>query len=134
MQRLGVFATTAITAVTAQNLEGVSAVLGLDPSLVASQVQQVLSGFQPAAIKTGMLWSAGIIDRLVALLETYTGAIVVDPVMVATSGARLLAADAIKSYSRLFRLATVVTPNLERVHAWIEAEGLSLGREAARLV
>jgi hydroxymethylpyrimidine kinase/phosphomethylpyrimidine kinase len=125
MHRLGVFGTSAITAVTAQNLDGVEAVSGMDPTLVTAQIEAVLTGFKPAAIKTGMLWSAAIIDGVCARLKDYSGAIVVDPVMVATSGARLLAADAVASYQRLFRHATLVTPNLD------EAEVL-LGRPLER--
>ncbi len=111
----GVFGTTAITAVTAQNLDGVHEVVGLSPSMVEAQVAAVLDGFEVAAIKTGMLWSAEIVDRVASLLSRREhGPVVVDPVMVATSGDRLLQDDAVDVYrQQLFPVSTVITPNLD---------------------
>lgn len=112
--RLGVFGTTAITAVTAQNLEGVSAVTGLDAGAVDAQIAAVLSGFEVGAIKTGMLWSAPIIERVAARASEHGIPLVVDPVMVATSGARLLQADAVAAYREaLIPRCALLTPNLD---------------------
>jgi hydroxymethylpyrimidine kinase/phosphomethylpyrimidine kinase len=112
--RLGVFGTTAITAVTAQNLAGVRAVTGLPPDAVEAQVEAVLAGFAVGAAKTGMLWSAGIIERVAATLAGRAIPIVVDPVMVATSGARLLQEDAIRAYREaLIPRCSLLTPNLD---------------------
>jgi hydroxymethylpyrimidine kinase/phosphomethylpyrimidine kinase len=112
--RLGVFGTTAITAVTAQNLVGVRAVTGLPPEAVEAQVEAVLAGFAVGACKTGMLWSAGIIDRVAATLAGRGIPVVVDPVMVATSGARLLQEDAIRAYREaLIPRCSLLTPNLD---------------------
>jgi hydroxymethylpyrimidine/phosphomethylpyrimidine kinase len=94
--RLGVYGTSAITCATAQNLSGVTSAGALPPEEVAAQVEAVLSGFPVAAVKTGMLYSREIIER-VAAIAARPGfpPLVVDPVMVATSGARLLREDAV---------------------------------------
>ena len=110
---LGCFGTTAITALTAQNLEGVSDVEGVSAELVAAQARAVGAGFDVRATKTGMLWSAETVAR-VAELAPELGPLVVDPVMVATSGARLLQEDAVDAYrDSLLPRATVATPNLD---------------------
>lgn len=113
MHRLGVFATTAITAITAQNLDGVSEAVGVAPGLVAAQIDRVVLGFDLAAIKCGMLWSREIIEIVADRLQTIRAPIVIDPVMVATSGARLLQPDAVAAYRALWPLASLVTPNLD---------------------
>lgn len=123
--RLGVFGTTVVSALTAQNLEGVTAVHAPPASFVAAELEAVLAGFPVAAAKTGMLWSREIIERVAALLAPRRLALVVDPVMVATSGARLLEAEAVAAYRRtLLPLATLVTPNLDEA-------AVLLGRELA---
>lgn len=117
--RLGVFGTTVITAVTAQNLDGVARVEGIDAELVRSQILAVRSGFDVWALKTGMLWSQATVEAVAeAIAEAPDAAasvpLVVDPVMVATSGARLLSEDAVQAYrERLLPLAALVTPNLD---------------------
>lgn len=123
MSALGAFGTTVITCVTAQNLEGVASVAALPPAEVAAQLTAVLRGFPVAAAKTGMLYSREIIE-VVADRAARPGfpPLVVDPVMVATSGARLLQPDAVEAYiSLLLPRAALATPNLD------EAEVL-LGR------
>jgi len=113
--RLKVFGTTVITAVTAQNLSGVDDVAGIPALSVRRQLQAVLSGFPVAAMKTGMLWNAEIVAA-VAELAGRSGRppLVVDPVMVATSGGLLLREDAVSSYRELLLpRATLVTPNLD---------------------
>ncbi len=109
----GVRGMTAITAVTAQNLAGVSAIGGIDTELVAAQVQSVASGFRLVATKTGMLWSKEIIEG-VAALSPLLGQLVVDPVILSTSGSRLLEDGAIESYrQQLLPRSTLCTPNLD---------------------
>ncbi len=112
--RLGVFGTSAISAVTAQNLAGVRAVTGIPAEVVAAQIEAVFDGFAVGALKTGMLWSAEIIARVAELVERHGVAAVIDPVMVATSGAKLLQEDAIAAYrQRLIPRCTLLTPNLD---------------------
>ncbi len=121
--RLGVFGTTVVSALTAQNLAGVAAVHAPPAGFVAAQLAAVLEGFPVAAAKTGMLWSAAIVERVAALLAPRGIPIVVDPVMVATSGAHLLEADAVAAYRRsLFPLAALATPNLDEAAALLERE------------
>lgn len=110
----GLFAETAITALTAQNTCGVRGVMEASPSFVAEQIDAVFEDIPPAAVKVGMVSSAAIIETIAERLA-YHGArnIVVDPVMVATSGANLIDDDAIAALAgTLIPLATVVTPNM----------------------
>lgn len=112
--QFGVYGTSAITAVTAQNTIGVSAWLALPAALVAKQIDALAEDLRPAAIKTGMLGSREIVETVAERiayhrLTTY----VLDPVMVATSGDRLLDRDAEQLIARrLAPLALLVTPNL----------------------
>jgi hydroxymethylpyrimidine/phosphomethylpyrimidine kinase len=109
----GVYGLTAVTAVTAQNSEGVLEVAALPPSLVASQIDAVVGDFGAAAVKVGMVANAGIIAAVAASLTEHGLAnVVLDTVMIAKSGARLLDDEAIGALvDRLLPLATVVTPN-----------------------
>jgi len=111
---LGTFGASAITCITAQNPDEVAGIMPVDPDMVALQVRTVCKAFPVAAAKTGMLYSSDIIRAVASVLrECNIPAIVVDPVMVATSGARLLQEDAIEALqSDLLPLATVITPNL----------------------
>lgn len=125
-RRLGVFGTTAITAVTAQNLAGVRAVGDLSPDLVAQQIAAVLEGFPVRAVKTGMLWSAAIVEAVARALAGRP--YVVDPVMVATSGARLLDAGAALAYRRhLLPAAALVTPNLDEAAVLLDRDAIDPG-------
>jgi hydroxymethylpyrimidine/phosphomethylpyrimidine kinase len=119
----GLHGTTAITAVTAQNSTGVRAWAVVDPSLVESQIDAVASDMPVAAAKTGMLGTAPVVEAVVrALRRQAIAPLVVDPVMVARSGDRLVDVSAQRAYVELLLpLATVLTPNL------LEAEAL-LGR------
>lgn len=111
---LGVHGTTAITCVTAQNPAGVRAIECSRPEMVRQQIEAVFDGFRPAAVKTGMLHSAKIIRAIAAFFQKRRVPLVVDPVMVATSGARLLKPDAVQVLMReLLPLATLVMPNLD---------------------
>lgn len=113
-QAFGVFGTSAITAITAQNTVGVRAIQKIDPQVVAEQIRAVAEDLKPAAAKTGMLADATIIGAVAgALAETRIENLVVDPVMVAKSGDRLLQEDAIGALiAELLPRAAVVTPNL----------------------
>ena len=113
-EALQVFGTTALTCVTAQHPEGVEAIMPLEPETVRQQIAAVCDHFPVRTAKTGMLYSADII-RVVAAEDVHEGipVLVVDPVMVAASGARLLKADAIEAIKHdLLPQARVVTPNL----------------------
>jgi len=113
-EALGVFGTSAITAITAQNTVGVEAAVALDPSIVAAQIRAVAADLRPAAAKTGMLANAGIVAEVAATIEACAIApLVVDPVMVATSGDPLLDDDAVgRLAADLLPLARLVTPNV----------------------
>ena len=112
---LGVHGTSAITCITAQNPRGVTGIQACTTALVRQQIEAVFAELRPAAVKTGMLYSSSLI-RAVAERFAQPGAppLVVDPVMVATSGARLLKPNAIRDLCReLLPLATLITPNLD---------------------
>lgn len=110
----GVFGTSALTAVTVQNTVGVSGIQKVDPEVVRRQIEVVGEDLRPAAAKTGMLADAAIIRAVVAGLESAgLDRVVVDPVMVAASGDRLLEEDAAEALrDELLPRATLVTPNL----------------------
>jgi hydroxymethylpyrimidine/phosphomethylpyrimidine kinase len=112
--RFGVYGTSVITAVTAQNTLGVTAVHPIPLEVVQAQLDAVATDLPPAAVKTGMLATAGLVERVASAIEAYgLPNLVVDPVMVATSGDRLLEEVAEASIARLLLpLATLVTPNL----------------------
>jgi hydroxymethylpyrimidine/phosphomethylpyrimidine kinase len=108
----GCFGTSAIVALTAQNTVGVLAVHELPPEFVRAQLEAVFADIGVDAAKTGMLFSAPVIEAVADVLAERRVPLVVDPVMVATSGARLLQENAVEALvTRLFPLATVVTPN-----------------------
>ena len=112
---LGVFGASAITCVTAQNPDAVTGITEISPDMVARQIRAVCNGFPVAAVKTGMLYSIPVILAVAheAALRKIP-ILVVDPVMVATSGAPLLRSDAIRTLcDRLLPRATVITPNLD---------------------
>lgn len=110
----GVYAASVITAITAQNLEGVRAIQGVKAEIVAAQMRAVLEGYPVKALKTGMLFSAAIIEAVAAVLADYPRLpLVLDPVFAATSGARLIRPRAIRVLvEKLFPLADLITPNL----------------------
>ena len=121
MTMLGVYAMSAITALTAQNTTGVTAVLEVPPKFLEQQLDAVFEDIPPDAVKIGMVSSAELIKTIAQKLEFYGAKnIVVDPVMVATSGAKLIDDNAVETLKKfLFPLATVITPNIP------EAEKLS---------
>jgi hydroxymethylpyrimidine/phosphomethylpyrimidine kinase len=111
---LGVFGTSALTAVTAQNTTGVQGVWPMEPAAVGAQLDSVLSDIGTDSAKTGMLFSAAIIEVVADRLKRFgVSNVVVDPVMIAKGGAALLLEEATGALKRdLLPLATVVTPNL----------------------
>ena len=114
----GVHGMSAIVALTAQNTSEVTAVHELPPGFVRAQLDAVAGDIGIDAAKTGMLYSRAIIEAVADWLDDHPLPLVVDPVMVASSGARLLEEDAVGSLvGRLFPLATVVTPNLLEARA-----------------
>jgi hydroxymethylpyrimidine/phosphomethylpyrimidine kinase len=115
--RFGVFGTSAITAVTAQNTLGVRAWERVSPALVRAQIDAVAVDLRPAAIKSGMLGDAEIVRSVADAVRTHSlRPYVLDPVMVATSGDPLLEPDSVSAIvDELFPLATLVTPNLDEV-------------------
>jgi len=132
----GLHGTSAITAVTAQNTVGVTAWAAVETSLVLAQVEAVATDMPLAATKTGMLGSASVIAAVAdAAGRLSLGPLVVDPVMVARSGDRLLAPEAERAYvERLFPLAALVTPNLHEAEALLgrPVRDLAAMRQAAR--
>lgn len=114
MMALGVYAMSAVTALTAQNTKGVSGIMEVTPDFLARQMDAVFSDICPDATKIGMVSSVDLIEVIANKCEFYNAAnLVVDPVMVATSGARLISEGAVDALrERLFPLADVITPNL----------------------
>ena len=108
------YAETAITAITAQNTLGVTAVQDISPDIVAAQIDAVFDDIRPSSVKIGMVSSAEIIEVIADRLSAWNATnVVVDPVMVATSGANLLRPEAVETLTReLLPLATVLTPNI----------------------
>ncbi len=117
----GVYAMTAITALTAQNTTGVTSILDSTPEFLHDQLEAIFTDIFPDAVKIGMVSSGSLICEIAAELKKYQPKnIVIDPVMVATSGAKLISDDAISVLKEeLLPLATVLTPNIP------EAEVLS---------
>jgi len=113
--RLGVYGTSALTCVVAEHPGRVSKISAIEPGMVAEQIKLVFEAFPVRAVKTGMLFSSGIIRQVAKQLEKRRGLkLVVDPVMVATSGAALLKPEAERAMAKfLFPLAALVTPNLD---------------------
>lgn len=114
-QQFGVFGTSVIVAITAQNTRGVRAVEAVSESMVSAQLIALAEDLPPAALKTGMLAEAGLVRRVArAIRENEWSPLVVDPVMVSTSGDRLLSTEAEEVVREdLLPLAALVTPNLD---------------------
>lgn len=125
---LGVFGTTAITCVTAQNPSAVKAVAAVPSGVVAAQIRMVHDAFPVASAKTGMLYSTDIIKTVARTVKRLRiQPLVVDPVMIATSGASLLRKDAVAALcGELLPLASIVTPNIPEAEALADFEIKSL--------
>ena len=117
----GVYAMSAVTALTAQNTTGVTGIMEVTPEFLREQIDDIFTDIYPDAVKIGMVSSSRLIEVIAERLAHYGAAnIVVDPVMVATSGARLIGEEAVDTLKeRLLPMATVLTPNIP------EAEVLS---------
>ena len=114
IEALGLFAQTAITALTAQNTLGVSGVLDVPSDFVVEQIDAVFGDIRPSAVKIGMVSSASNVVAIAESLRAHAAEnIVVDPVMVSTSGSRLISDDASGALvERLFPIASMITPNI----------------------
>jgi hydroxymethylpyrimidine/phosphomethylpyrimidine kinase len=120
----GCYGMSAIVALTAQNTRGVTGVHEVPPEFVRAQLEAVFDDIGVDAVKTGMLSSRELIETVASFLDGRGVPVVVDPVMVASSGSKLLQDDAIETLvSRLFPLATVVTPNLHEAEALAGSTG-----------
>ena len=110
----GVYAMSAITALTAQNTTGVTGIMEVTPAFLKQQIDMIFTDIRPDAVKIGMVSGAGLIEAIAERLRYYQADnIVVDPVMVATSGACLLESDALDTLKQeLLTLAAVITPNI----------------------
>lgn len=135
---LGVHGTCAITCVTAQNPRRVSAIQACSPEIIREQIESIFEELPPAAVKTGMLYRAETV-RVVA--EFFRGKrrppLIVDPVMIATSGSRLIKSAAVAILQKeLLPLAALVTPNLDEAHvlSGLQIESPEAMRQAARLI
>ena len=119
-----VFATSAITALTAQNTLGVTGIMDVTPEFLGEQLDAVFTDIYPDAVKIGMVSSSSLIEMIAKKLKEYKAEnIVVDPVMVATSGARLISEDAIETLKKeLLPLATLITPNIPEAEVLSEME------------
>jgi hydroxymethylpyrimidine/phosphomethylpyrimidine kinase len=135
---LGAFGMTAITALTAQNTTGVYGVFEIDPKFVVGQIDACISDIGCDAVKTGMLSSTEIIDAVADVIShRRLTPLVVDPVMIAKSGAPLLKPEAVEALKgKLLPLATVVTPNLHEAGALTgrEIKTLAQMKDAARAI
>jgi len=134
----GVHGASSVTAITAQNTLGVTAVQEIDLDVISAQIDAVVTDLEPVAVKTGMLSSPDIVRLVAHKARQYDWrTLVVDPVMVASSGARLLKDEAIETYrSELLPLATVTTPNLPEATelSGIEISTTFEAKDAARKI
>ncbi|MGH7231280.1 MAG: bifunctional hydroxymethylpyrimidine kinase/phosphomethylpyrimidine kinase [Nitrospiraceae bacterium] len=134
----GVYGMSAITAITAQNTEEVTEVLELPVSIIEAQIDAIFDDFEVAAVKTGMLSSADIVNAVAKMLRPQKILnLVVDPVMISKSGQTLLKPDAVDALTReLFPLALVVTPNVPEAEclSGLTIKTLNDARQAAKAI
>lgn len=137
-QELDVYGMSAITALTAQNTLGVQSVYPIPVDMVLEQLHSIATDLRPDALKTGMLFSSVIIESVADKINEYGwGNVVVDPVMIAKGGARLLQEDAIRAIrEKLLPLATVTTPNIPEAEVLTEMvlDTIDRRKEAARML
>lgn len=134
---LGCFGTSAITAITVQNTRGVAAIHPVPAAIVQGQIAAVMEDIKPAAIKIGMVHSAELVQTIATQLKKYAVPVVLDPVMVATSGDKLIADHTIEKLKQeLLPLAAVVTPNLDeaQVLAGMQIRDVTDMKKAARVM
>ena len=134
----GVYGMSAITALTAQNTTGVTDILESTPEFLAEQLDAVFTDICPDAVKIGMVSSVDIIKTIASKLKQYSAKnIVVDPVMVATSGSRLISLDAVETLKKeLFPLALLLTPNIPEAEiiSGMKIETVEDMEEAAKMI
>ncbi len=128
----GVYAMSAITALTAQNTTGVTGIMEVTPEFLGEQMDNIFTDIRPDAVKIGMASSVALIEKIAEKLKEYQAEnIVVDPVMVATSGAKLISEDAIDALKiYLLPMATVLTPNIPEAEI---LSGMKIEREEAMI-
>src|SRR3989339_1449643 len=135
---LGGYATTVITALTAQNTLGVQAVLEVPASFVAQQIDAIMTDIGTDAVKTGMLLNKDIVDVVSLKIKEYNiKHVIVDPVMISKNEKRLLSADAVNALtSKLFPLSLVVTPNIPEAEyiSGLKIKSLSKAEESAKCI
>lgn len=133
-----VYAMSAITALTAQNTQGVTGIMEVSPEFLGQQLDAVFTDIRPDAVKIGMVSSAALIETIADKLQQYKAErIVVDPVMVSTSGSRLISEDAVMTLKdRLLPLATVITPNIPEAEVLLgeKMEAAGAMEEAAQRI
>lgn len=110
-EAFGVFGTSAITVLTAQNTTGVQAIEPMRPDFVRAQIQSVLDDFDVAAVKIGMLYDVPIIEAVRDIISTLDIPVVLDPVFISKAGSPLLKPEAVEAMKTLFEHATLITPN-----------------------
>ena len=120
----GVYAMSAITALTAQNTTGVTGIMEVTPEFLGEELDNIFTDIYPDAVKIGMVSSSALIEKIAGKLKEYQAEnIVVDPVMVATSGAKLISDEAIGTLKkRLLPIASVLTPNIPEAEVLAEME------------
>lgn len=118
----GVYAMSAVTALTAQNTTGVTKIMEVTPDFLQAQLDAVITDIFPDAVKTGMVSSSALIKIIAQTIKKYSlKNLVVDPVMVATSGSKLISEEAIETLkSELLPLATVITPNIPEAECLLQ--------------
>jgi hydroxymethylpyrimidine/phosphomethylpyrimidine kinase len=118
----GVYAMSAITALTAQNTTGVTAIMNATPEFLGAELDEIFTDIYPDAVKIGMVSESSLIEKIADKLKEYEARnIVVDPVMVATSGAKLISDDAVDTLKkRLLSMACVITPNIPETEVLAE--------------
>ena len=133
MTRLGVYGGSVCVALTAQNTRSVASVHTLPPEEVRAQYEAVAEDFDVRAVKVGMLATEPLVRTVADLLDGFSGAVVVDPVMVSSAGDTLLDPDAIDAYGALFERATLVTPNADEAETvtGVRPDSAAAVREAA---
>lgn len=125
----GVYAMSAVTALTAQNTTGVTGIMEVTPEFLGKQLDSIFTDIYPDAVKIGMVSSAGLIEIISEKLKFYNAKnIVVDPVMISTSGSELLQNDAVETLKEcLFHQVVLLTPNIPEASV---LSGVSIGNEA----
>jgi hydroxymethylpyrimidine/phosphomethylpyrimidine kinase len=125
-EAFGVFGCSAITVLTAQNTQGVTAIKELPAAFIRAQIEAVMNDFDVRAIKIGMLYSNEIINEIKAVIQPLTIPIVFDPVFVSKAGSKLLNDDTKENLKTLFPYVTLITPNLHEAKALFGYENFNL--------